>query len=327
MLNVFVAQPQGLARVETAAGTVPADALWIDLIEPTPDEEQLVESTYGIEVPTREEMKEIEASNRLYEENGVLYLTITIVTRLDSDLPESSQITFILAKERLITNRYSDPLPFQRFIAYAERHPGVCSSAAALLAGLIEAIVNRMADVLERVGADLDQLSSEVFSPPRSRRRSAKKVARDSRTILSRVGQNGDLTSKARESLVSLNRLLTFVQQSAAVSLANDVRARFRTLGRDVLALSDHASFLGNKATFLLEATLGMLNIEQNNIIKIFSVAAVVFLPPTLIASIYGMNFHVMPELDWLLGYPFAIGLMVVSAILPYLYFKRRGWL
>jgi magnesium transporter len=324
---VFVAQPQGLARVETAAGTVPADALWIDLIEPTPDEEQLVESTYGIEVPTREEMKEIEASNRLYEENGVLYLTITIVTRLDSDLPESSQITFILAKERLITNRYSDPLPFQRFIAYAERHPGVCSSAAALLAGLIEAIVNRMADVLERVGADLDQLSSEVFSPPRSRRRSAKKVARDSRTILSRVGQNGDLTSKARESLVSLNRLLTFVQQSAAVSLANDVRARFRTLGRDVLALSDHASFLGNKATFLLEATLGMLNIEQNNIIKIFSVAAVVFLPPTLIASIYGMNFHVMPELDWLLGYPFAIGLMVVSAILPYLYFKRRGWL
>jgi magnesium transporter len=94
-----------------------------------------------------------------------------------------------------------------------------------------------------------------------------------------------------------------------------------------VLALSDHASFLGVKANFLLEATLGMLNIEQNNIIKIFSVAAVVFLPPTLIASIYGMNFHVMPELDWLFGYPFALGLMVVSAILPYLYFKRRGWL
>jgi magnesium transporter len=327
MLNVFVAQPQGLARVEVAGGALPNEALWVDLIEPTQEQEQLVESTYAIDVPTREEMKEIEASNRLYEENGVLYMTITIVTRLDSDLPESSQITFILAKDRLITNRYSDPLPFQRFIAYAERHPAVCNSAAALLAGLIEAIVNRMADVLERVGADLDALSSEVFSPPKRWRRSAKSVARDSRTILSRVGQNGDLTSKARESLVSLNRLLTFVQQSAAVSLANEVRGRFRTLGRDVLALSDHASFLGNKANFLLEATLGMLNIEQNNIIKIFSVAAVVFLPPTLIASIYGMNFHVMPELDWIFGYPFAIGLMVVSAILPYLYFKRRGWL
>ncbi len=327
MLNVFVAQPQGLARVEVAGNSLPAEALWFDLIEPTQEQEQLVESTFSIDVPTREEMKEIEASNRLYEENGVLYMTITIVTRLDSDLPESSQITFILAKERLITNRYSDPLPFQRFIAYAERHPVVCSSAAALLAGLIEAIVNRMADVLERVGSDLDSLSSGIFSQSNKRRRTARSVARDSRTILTRVGQNGDLTSKARESLVSLNRLLTFVQQSAAVSLANDVRARFRTLGRDVLALSDHASFLGNKANFLLEATLGMLNIEQNNIIKIFSVAAVVFLPPTLIASIYGMNFQVMPELEWLLGYPFAIGLMVVSAILPYVYFKRRGWL
>ena len=327
MLNVFVAQPQGLTRIEVAGSSIPSEALWVDLIEPTQEQEQLVEATFSIDVPTREEMKEIEASNRLYEENGVLYMTITIVTRLDSDLPESSQITFILAKDRLVTNRYSDPLPFQRFIAYAERHPVVCSSAAALLAGLIEAIVNRMADVLERVGADLDQLSSEVFSQSSKRRRTAKSVARDSRTILTRVGQNGDLTSKARESLVSLNRLLTFVQQSAAVSLANDVRARFRTLGRDVLALSDHASFLGNKATFLLEATLGMLNIEQNNIIKIFSVAAVVFLPPTLIASIYGMNFQVMPELEWLLGYPFAVGLMVVSAILPYVYFKRRGWL
>ncbi|HEY4646808.1 MAG TPA: magnesium transporter CorA family protein [Steroidobacteraceae bacterium] len=327
MLNTFVAQPQGLTRIEAAPGTIPADVLWVDLIDPTQQEELLVETTLGVEVPTREEMKEIEASSRLYEENGALYLTITIVTRLDSDLPVSSQITFILAKDRLVTNRYADPLPFQRFIAYAERHPAVCGSAVSLLAGLIEAIVNRMADVLERVGADLDQLSTEVFAPPKKYRRSAKSVARDSRTILARVGQNGDLTSKARESLVSLNRLLTFVQQSGAVTLQNDVRARLRTLSRDVLALSDHSSFLGTKANFLLEATLGMLNIEQNNIIKIFSVAAVVFLPPTLIASIYGMNFHLMPELDWLLGYPFAISLMLCSAILPYLYFKRRGWL
>jgi len=327
MLTTFVAQAQGLTRFDAKPGTIPADALWVDLIEPTQQEEQLVESALGIDVPTREEMKEIEASNRLYEESGALYMTITIVTQLESDLPVSSQITFILAKDRLITNRYSDPLPFQRFIAYAERHPTVCSSGVSLLAGLVEAIVNRMADVLERVGADLDQLSSEVFAPPKKYRRSAQLVARDSRTILVRVGQNGDLTSKARESLVSLNRLLTFVQQSSAVTLQNDVRARLRTLSRDVLALSDHSSFLGTKATFLLEATLGMLNIEQNNIIKIFSVAAVVFLPPTLIASIYGMNFHLMPELEWLLGYPFAVGLMVVSAILPYFYFKRRGWL
>ena len=327
MLNVFVAQPQGLARVETTAGTLAADALWIDLIEPTQEQEQLVESTYGIDVPTREEMKEIEASNRLYEENGALYMTITIVTRLDSDLPESSQITFILGKDRLITNRYSDPLPFQRFIAYAEKHPGVCSSAASLLAGLIESIVNRMADVLERVGADLDSLSSEVFSPPKKRRRSAKTQARDSRTILSRVGQNGDLTSKARESLVTLGRQLTFIQQSTAVQMPKDLGARYRSMSRDVLALSDHASFLANKSSFMLQATLGLINIEQNNIIKIFSVAAAVFLPPTLIASIWGMNFEFMPELDWPFGYPLALFAIVISAILPYLFFRRRGWL
>ena len=147
------------------ANAIAPEALWIDLIEPSPQEEQLVETTFGIDVPTREEMREIEASNRMYEEAGAIYMTITIVTRLDTDLPESSQITFIIAKERLITNRYVDPLPFQRFISFAERHPNSCTSSPMILAGLIEAIVNRMADVLERVGADLDQLSSDVFSP------------------------------------------------------------------------------------------------------------------------------------------------------------------
>lgn len=327
MLQSFIPQAQGLVRAPLAPGTpIPPEALWIDLIEPTPEEEKFVEQALGIDVPTREEMKEIEASNRLYEDNGTLYMTITIVTKLDTDLPVNSQITFILAGQRLITNRYVDPQPFQRFIAYAEKHPGTCTSAGALLAGLIEAIVNRMADVLERVGTDLDQLSDEVFSPPK-RRRSASSRTRDSRAVLARVGQNGDLTSKARESLVTLGRLLAFVQQSSAIPPQSDVRARFRTLNRDVMALSDHATFLSGKATFLLEAVLGMLNIEQNNVIKIFSVAAVVLLPPTLIASIYGMNFRFMPEFEWAYGYPFAIALMVVSAILPYLYFKRRGWL
>ncbi|HKE46385.1 MAG TPA: magnesium transporter CorA family protein [Steroidobacteraceae bacterium] len=326
MLNSYVARPQGLTRLDVPAGTIPPEALWLDLIDPTPDEERLVETTFAIDVPTREEMREIEASSRLYEEAGAIYMTITIVTRLDTDLPESAQITFIVAQDRIITNRYVDPLPFQRFIAFAERHPNSCTSAPMILAGLIEAIINRMADVLERVGADLDQLSTDVFTPPK-KRRSARTQTRDSRAVLARVGQDGDLTSRARESLVSVNRLLTFVQQTTALTLQNDVRSRFRTLSRDVLALSDHASFLASKMNFLLEATLGMINIEQNNIIKIFSVAAVVFLPPTLIASIYGMNFHFMPELAWIGGYPLAIVLMIISAILPYVYFKRRGWL
>ena len=325
MLNVYVSRPQGLQRLPGKLTAIPDDALWIDLINPEPDEEDLIENVLGVDVPTREEMKEIEASNRLYEDEGALYMTITIVTKLDTDLPVNSQITFMLVGNRLITNRYADPLPFQRFITYAEKHPAVCTSGAALLAGLIEAIVNRMADVLERVGTNLDQLSEEVFAENPAR--SAKRRSRDSRKVLTGVGQNGDLTSKGRESLVSLGRLLAFVQQADTTMVPNEVRPRFRTLTRDVAALSDHATFLGTKTSFLLEATLGMLNIEQNNIIKIFSILTAVFLPPTLIASLYGMNFHFMPELDWHFGYPFAIGLMIVSAILPYLYFKRRGWL
>jgi magnesium transporter len=184
-------------------------------------------------------------------------------------------------------------------------------------------VIERSADILERISADIDELSAGIFAP-RQRRQS---VSRDMRAVMERIGRIGDLVSKSRESLVSLGRLLSYAQQSGAVDMTPELRSRFKTLSRDVLALSDHASFVNNKTSFMLEATLGLINIEQNDIIKIFSVAAVAFLPPTLIASIYGMNFHFMPELGWKLGYPLALLLMVISAVLPFVYFRRRGWL
>lgn len=323
MLNCFVPEPGGLKRLEPPPAVVPEHCLWLDLLEPTLEEERAVEQFLSIEVPTREEMREIETSNRLYEEDGALYMTATVVTRIDTDRPEAAAVTFILVRNKLITNRYHDPLPFRRFVAYAERHPAAASSGPAVLAGLLEAVIERSADVLERVSVDLDELSAGIFPTPRARR----DVSRDMREVMERIGRIGDLISKSRESLVSLSRLLTFVQQTGAVTMSSEIRARFKTLSRDVLALSDHASFVNNKTSFMLEATLGLINIEQNAIIKIFSVAAVVFLPPTLVASIYGMNFRFMPELGWPFGYPFAIALMILSAILPFLYFKRRGWL
>ena len=326
MFSCFIPHPGGLTRLDNQPAVVPADALWVDLLEPTLEEEKAVEQFLTIDVPTREEMKEIEASSRLYEEAGALYMTATVVAKVDTDRPITAAVTFILARNRLITNRYHDPLPFRKYQAYAERHASVCSSAQMLLAGLLESIVERVADVLERVGNDLDELSAGVFAPP-GRHMTANNVSRDLRNAMERIGRNGDLLSKARESLTSLGRMLTFVMQSTVVVLTAEERARYKTLSRDVLALSDHAAFVSNKSSFLLEATLGLINIEQNNIIKIFSVAAVVFLPPTLVASIYGMNFHHMPELDWPYGYPLALLLMVCSAVLPFVYFKRRGWL
>jgi magnesium transporter len=321
MLNRYVLQGPGLVSQSDAALN---DTLWIDLFEPTPEEERQVEIECAIDVPTREEMREIETSNRLYEEEGAVYVTFTVVTKLDTDLPQNSQVTFILKDGRLITNRYTDPLSFRRFISYAERHGPSCASGSAILAGLIEAIINRVADVIERVSGDLDTISAEVFTRLPRRRRGR---ARDFQEVLERVGQSGELIAKARESLVSLGRALTFVQQATSVNLTNDVRTRLRTQARDVIAMSDHASFLGNNVSFILDATLGMVNIDQNNILKIFSVVTVFLLPPSVIGAIYGMNFDHIPWAHESWGFMGALGLMLASALIPYLIFKRRRWL
>jgi magnesium transporter len=300
---------------------LPERTVWLDLYQPSAAEEDAVERALGVEVPTREEMKEIEASSRLYREDGALFMTATVVANADSETPESTPLTFILAGDRLVTVRYADPLPFRAFATYALRHPGASGDGYAAFIGLLEAIIDRIADVLEAAGADLDRLSREVFS------RSAAQTSRDFQQLLSRLGRAGDLASKVRESLVSIGRLLAFAVQGTQSRGRKSGSSRLKTISRDVVSLSDYASFLNNKVSFLLDATLGLINIEQNAIIKIFSVAAVVFLPPTLIASIYGMNFQHMPELSWPLGYPLALALMVASAVLPYWYFKRRGWL
>lgn len=322
MLSVFLPNTLGLSRRHQAPSeAMPADAVWLDLLEPTIAEENKVEEFLSIDVPTREEMREIETSNRLYEEAGALYMTVTLVTKLESDAPENNQVTFILKGHRLATNRYVDPLPFRAFIAYAERHLAQCSTGPAVFAGLLEAIVNRIADVLERAGSDLDVISAEVFAPPRGR-----SGPRDFRRVLQKVGHAGDLNSKARESLASLSRMLVFVQQ-APIELTPDVRSRLKTIARDVTQMADHATFLGAKVNFILDATLGMVNIDQNNILKIFSVVTVVLLPPSVIGAMFGMNFDLIPTSHAAWGFWGAVALMGVSAIVPFLIFKWRGWL
>lgn len=327
MLTAFIVKPQGLSRVDvTDPEQLPKDAIWIDLLVPTPEEEKAVEALLAVDVPTREEMKEIETSNRLYEDNGALYMTATVAAKLDTERPEITAVTFILSNGRLISTRYIDTKPFQQFATYAQRHPAVCQSAVAILAGIIEAFIERIADILERTGGDLDLVSSNIFMRNGTAKNSP--TSNDLRELLERIGFNGELNSKARESLVSLGRLLMFVQQSGIAEMTPEQRSRFKSISRDVTSLSDHASFFGTKVSFLLEATLGLINVEQNNIIKIFSVAAVMFMPPTLIASIYGMNFHLLPELPGRYGnFFFSLGLMVASMGITYALFKRKGWL
>jgi magnesium transporter len=326
MLTVYCLAPTGLKRLERAADApLPEDAVWLDLLEPTPEEERLVEVRLGLDIPTREEMREIESSSRLYEEDGGLYLTATVVTKLDTELPENAQVTFILKGSRLVTNRYVDPLPFRRFLAHTDRHPLANTSAHTVLAGLLESIINRIADVIERVGADIDVASAEIFSRKKLTQKH-ERTQRDFRRLLEHIGQSGELISKARESLASLARLLAFVQQST-INMPQDVRTRLRTLSKDVVAMSDHAGFLGTNLGFILDATLGLINIDQNNILKIFSVMTVVLLPPSVVGAIFGMNFDQIPMAHKPWGFTAALVLMVVSAIAPFLIFKARRWL
>ena len=302
-------------------------ALWFDLINPTRQEEHFVESCLGILVPTRDEMKDIEPSARLYSEANAEFMTVTALTNLHEHDPIKTPVTFVLSDQTLVTIRYSEPRPFAIFEAAATRPGGrPLPSGEYVMVGLLEAFIDRLAQVLETTGEELDAISRDVFRP---RVKGAARKARNLEALIEKIGNKGDMLTLVRESLVSILRLTTFHQTGSNpdTKVTRDIRQDFKVLQRDASALGDHAGFMSNKVTFLLDATLGLINLEQNQIIKIFSVAAVIFLPPTLVASIYGMNFEHMPELAWQFGYPMAICAMVASAILPYLLFKRRGWL
>jgi magnesium transporter len=324
MIKAFVVEKDRLRVVEDLQEHRD-QVIWADLLVPTKEEEAAVESWIGVGVPTREEMEEIEISSRLYTEDGVYFMTATLPAHTDGDDPVMSPVTFVLAGNRLVTVRYHEPRAFQTFPMRAEKVSTGCTSGEAILISLLEAIVDRLADIIERAGHDIDEISHGIFQSSETK---ATKRDRDFKKILQQIGRKEELASSLRESLVSLQRLSGFLGHATGTEKSSkDIRARVKTLARDVLSLTDHVTFLSQKITFLLDATLGMINIEQNGIIKIFSVAAVVFLPPTLVASAYGMNFDIMPELKWVLGYPFALALMLISAVLPFLYFKRRGWL
>jgi magnesium transporter len=325
MFSVFVPCESSLkkATIEDLSA-LPENAVWIDLVNPTPAEDRAVERLAGVAIPTREDMQEIEISSRLYIENSTRYMTATLMCQSDTDMPKTTAVTFILAGRRLVTVRYELPKPFALVENKLARScsPGITGEQ--VMMELLDAVIDRCADILERVGSDVDQVSHEIFEPESERHGNARRYSQ----ILITIGRKGDLTSKVRESLVSIGRLVTFLSAAIeGVKWSKDMREQLKTMQRDVHSLTDHASYLSNKITFTLDAMLGVVNLEQNNIIKLFSVMAVVLMPPTLIASIYGMNFREMPELQWEHGYSFALVAMVAAAVLPYLAFKWKKWL
>jgi len=301
----------------------PPETFWIDLLEPTTSEEASVEAYLNIDVPTQEEMREIEPSSRLYQRGTTLFMTASVLNRADTHEPETRAITFILTEPVMTTVRYAEPTPFRTFPARIGTDPELFRSAETTLVNLLDAIVDRIADTLEMVDATVGKLSTAIFTPLET----SNAVNRDYSDELRSIGLNAVRCSRVDESLVTLSRLLTFLDAHLRTGGHKETRARIKDLTRDIGSLSGYVERLSEKLELLLNATLGMINIQQTGIIKIFSVLAVVLLPPTLIASIYGMNFDVMPELAWRYGYPMALLMMVISAILPYWFFKRKGWL
>lgn len=302
------------------------DALWIDLDTPTPAEEDAVEATLGIDIPTREDMQEIEISSRIYRENGALFLTAQIVATVEARMTEVGPVTFVLCPDRLVTVHYHHPGSLTHFAEWAARHDTALGTGVDAAVGLFDSVVDRLADILEGEARKLDALSHAIFAAHRPKGKGETLAA-----VLQRIGRAEDLNGKVNESLSTIQRLVGYLALNGERPDLNLMTKRdrpaVRSLEQDVRSLREVAATHADKIRFLLDATLGVINIRQSDVIKIFSVVAFVFLPPTLIASIYGMNFAVMPELSWTWGYPMALGLMVVSALVPYVIFRWKKWL
>lgn len=306
-----------------------AGAVWIDLARPDATEEAQV-AALGVMVPTLDDMEEIELSARLYREGAVSYMTVVLPGQSDTDRPVAGPVTFVLTPDRLISVRHHSPRPFVTYPDRAERVSPGCADPEHLFLSLLEEFVGRLADLLEGSGRALDTVAARVYHDVDATDPATLK------TSLQQIGRETEQIGRVRLSLLTLERALGFFGQGLAQSAlgrskgevrGDRLRPAVKALLRDINALEVHADFLSSRVAMATEATLGMINLSQSQTIKIVSVVAVVFLPPTVIASAYGMNFERMPELAWAWGYPMALGLMLASAVGTYFFFRWRKWL
>jgi magnesium transporter len=325
-----------MVRIITQQGTLldwndekkhpfPDNLVFLDLLNPTREEEVGSEHWLEYQLPTREEMQEIEESSRLYMENGALYMTGWIPVGLETSVPDTSPITFVVAPDCLTVVRYADPQAFRVLPDQVRKQCQVPLRSDAIFLLLIELIVARVADALQMVEADMKKIGREVFA--RDTARANAKIEKDLGEVVKLLGRRNALVANLRESLLSINRLLQYFLANAATWMHGSLATQFRSVLRDIKSLDDYTNQQTQEMAFLLDSCLGLINIQQNQIIKIFTVASVLFLPPTVIASIYGMNFTHMPELEWPWAYPAVLVLLVLSAAGPILYFRRKGLL
>ena len=307
---------------------IPDGVVWIDLLNPTEEEEKLAERALGQNIPTREDLAEIEPSSRLYERDDVLFLTASVMAGIEEGHPTADPVGFILSDKLLVTVRHIDPEPFLLMAERVYADPASAKRPIDVLVQMFDVIVDQLADQFEHAGTEVEKLSSRVFERNLKRRDKETHTERRLEAILLRIGQVQRLLAEIRQSTVSISRMMVFFRNCGPIEHKDSpFRPRVDSFNADLKALLDHSAFLNDNLTFLLDASLGLISLEQNAVMKVFSVFAVIFMPPTLIAGIYGMNFERMPELSWHYGYPMALGLILVSAVVPYLLARRSGWL
>lgn len=309
----------------SAEQDLPGTVIWIDLIDPSEEERHFVESRAKVRIPSKDALSEIEASSRLIVERGVLYLSTPVVARGDTLDAYLSPAGFILGPSLLITIRYV-PLATFDTVADQVRSDETLASSIGVFTVLLEAIVDRGADVLERLGAETDRISRSVFRGDTSDRRHPVRSTQVLRRTLSTVGSIGDRVSQARDVLLGVGRIASFTTDLGHEWIPAEFRVRLGAVTKDIVSLNDYEAQLAGKVQFLLDAVLGYITIEQNDLFKVLTIASVVGIPPTVVAGIWGMNFQFMPELHWAWGYPIALVTIALSVILPLAWFKGRGW-
>jgi magnesium transporter len=299
------------------------DARWFDLVSPTEEEERWLEMELGIDIPTLDDIRKYEPSSRLYRESGAIFMAAQIMVKGDTPLPQTTSVAFMLKNDALVTVRYEQSRTFDLLATELQRSETSQSNVMALIE-LVEALVDRTSELLENAADAADDMAVSVF--PAGEHPSQRRTAAELEAVLSEIQRLHRRVAKGRESLVSLGRMTGYLLAQADIK-DSAFRARAKSTSRDIVSVTDHATFVAQNIQFVLDALLGLISVEQNAIVKFFSIVAVVLLPPTLIAAIYGMNFEIMPELTWTWGYPAALILMLASSVLPYLWCRKRGWL
>lgn len=298
-------------------------ARWLDLVSPSATEEAEVEGALEIDVPTQDDIRKNEPSSRLYREDGGTFMAAQIVTVGEAPLPQTSTVAFILKGENLVTVRYAQSRAFDLCASEIQRSDYRLTSSSALV-GLIEALVDRTSELLEGAATAADEMALSAL--PAKEQPPKRRTVAELEAVLAEIQLLHRRVAKVRESLVSLGRMTGYLLTQSEYDDA-EFRERAKSTSRDIISVTDHATFVAQNIQFILDTLLGLISVEQNAIVKFFSIVAVVLLPPTLIAAIYGMNFEVMPELTWRWGYPSALAAMLASAVLPYLWCRKRGWL